>query len=145
MDVQIKSFRLMLVAMAAIGCVATTARADTTDDRQPISVAPQQPTAPSVNNEAFAKMRAQCEKDVPMGKANGDICAEAAALLVGNDIPEVTNFRLSDPMNTSESLFQSIGVPWQIVIDHQVGPLQVDSLPRGICGHQNGNVYILSE
>ncbi len=49
---------------------------------------PMQPTAPSVNNERYKTLRAQCEKDVPMGKANGDICVEAAAILTGNDLPD---------------------------------------------------------
>ena len=45
---------------------------------------PAQPAAPSVNNEKFRQLRAQCETEVPSGKANGDICAAAAALLLGD-------------------------------------------------------------
>jgi hypothetical protein len=47
-----------------------------------------QPTAPSVNNEAFKKLRTQCESDAACSKAGGDVCAEAAALLTGADIPD---------------------------------------------------------
>lgn len=49
---------------------------------------PAQSTAPSVNNERFKQLRAKCEKDVPAGRANGDICVEAAAILVSNDLPD---------------------------------------------------------
>ena len=52
------------------------------------SVQPAQSSAPSVNNELFKNLRTQCEKDVASGKANGDVCAEAAAILVSNDLPD---------------------------------------------------------
>jgi hypothetical protein len=41
-----------------------------------------------VNNEAFAKLRTRCETEVSCGKAGGDICAEAAGLLLGVDPPD---------------------------------------------------------
>jgi len=43
---------------------------------------------PSANNEIFKKLKAQCETEVTCGKANGDICADAAAILTGNDPPD---------------------------------------------------------
>ena len=49
---------------------------------------PTQPAAPSKFNEQFKQLRATCEKDVPVGKANGDVCVEAASLLVGADQPD---------------------------------------------------------
>lgn len=49
---------------------------------------PTQPTGPSANNEAFKKLRAQCEVDAACGKASGDVCAEAAAILTGPDVPD---------------------------------------------------------
>lgn len=52
------------------------------------AVFPTQPTAPSVNNERFKALRAQCEKDVPAGKASGDICVDAAAIMIGSDLPD---------------------------------------------------------
>jgi hypothetical protein len=57
------------------------------------SAQPAQPAAPSPNNEKFRQLKAQCETDVPCGKASGDICVEAAALLLadpqqGNDVPD---------------------------------------------------------
>jgi hypothetical protein len=44
-------------------------------------------TLPSANNELFKKLRAECETDVASGKSNGDVCVDAAAILLGNDIP----------------------------------------------------------
>jgi hypothetical protein len=54
---------------------------------------PAQPIAPSVNNEKFRQLRVQCETEVPCGKASGDICVEAAALVLadsqqGIDVPD---------------------------------------------------------
>lgn len=87
---KIISFRLFLAMTAAACCASLAAHADTVDyDRQPITNVPRpQPTGPSVNNDSFRKLRAQCETEVPAGKASGDICAEAAALLTSNDIPD---------------------------------------------------------
>lgn len=51
-------------------------------------VFPTQPTAPSKFNEQFKQLRATCEKDVPVGKASGEVCVDAAALLVASDLPD---------------------------------------------------------
>ena len=69
---------------------AMPALADTTIENKPASTAAYTapPAGPSVNNEAFKKLRAQCEKEVPMGKASGDVCVEAAAILVAADLPD---------------------------------------------------------
>jgi len=43
---------------------------------------------PGPNDEKFKVLRARCENDVGCGKASGDVCAEAAALvLLENDYP----------------------------------------------------------
>ena len=80
-----------LCAFAVAGAFLTMpALADTTIESKPASAAAftAPPVGPSVNNEAFKKLRAQCEKDVPMGKASGDVCVEAAAILVAADLPD---------------------------------------------------------
>ena len=43
---------------------------------------------PSANSEIFKTLKAQCETDVACGKASGDVCANAAAILLGNDPPD---------------------------------------------------------
>lgn len=43
---------------------------------------------PSINNERFKTLRAQCETEVACGKSSGDVCADAGAILIGNDPPD---------------------------------------------------------
>jgi len=43
----------------------------------------------SANNEIFATLKTRCETDASCGKASGDVCAEAAAVLLGNDPPDL--------------------------------------------------------
>lgn len=40
------------------------------------------------NNEIFKTLRSQCETKVACGKGSGDICANAAAILLGSDLPD---------------------------------------------------------
>src|SRR5262249_39210489 len=61
----------------------------------------------------------------------------AFAGLFSHQVPEVTDLRLPDAVNTPEPLLQAIGVPRQVVVDHQVGTLQVDALARCIGGEQD--------
>ncbi|MFN7871775.1 MAG: hypothetical protein ACK5QQ_06200 [Cyanobacteriota bacterium] len=41
---------------------------------------------------------------------------------------------LADPVDAPEALLQPVGVPGQVVIHHQVCPLQVHALPGRIVG-----------
>lgn len=41
-----------------------------------------------LNNEIFKTLKAQCDTEVPLRKASGDICANAAAILLGEDPPD---------------------------------------------------------
>jgi len=43
---------------------------------------------PSANNEFFKTLKARCDADVACGKASGDVCADAGAILIGNDPPD---------------------------------------------------------
>jgi len=43
---------------------------------------------PSANNDVYAKLKTSCETEVASGKVSGDVCAEAAAVLLGNDPPD---------------------------------------------------------
>ena len=47
--------------------------------------APGQPAG--ANSEIFKTLRAQCESELACGKGNGDICADAAAILLSDDPP----------------------------------------------------------
>jgi len=44
--------------------------------------------APSKNNEAFKALRTKCETEAVCGKVSGDVCAEAAALLLSTEPPD---------------------------------------------------------
>ena len=80
-------FHPVSMVIAAACLAALSARADTTTyDTTPVTATPS--AGPSASNDSFRKLRAQCETEVPSGKANGDVCVDAAALLVGSDLPD---------------------------------------------------------
>jgi len=90
------AFRLVSIAIAALGfaslnAVAADSAFPTTpgpSKNEPIMAIPGQTAAPSVNNEAFKAAREKCETEVPSGKSSGDVCVNAAALLLGTDLPD---------------------------------------------------------
>ena len=52
---------------------------------------------------------------------------------------------LADAVDAAEPLLEAVGVPRQVVIDHQVGPLEVDALARGVRGEQHPHVGVVLE
>ena len=84
------SSRSLGAMLVAASLAALPALADTSAEPNRLGTAAYtpQPSGPSAYNESFKLLRTQCEKDVPIGKASGDICAQAAAILVGNDLPD---------------------------------------------------------
>src|SRR3954471_7008493 len=104
-----KNSRLLAAFIAAACFSGIAAYADTTTyDNKPTGVADApQPTGPSINNEAWIKLRAQCEKDVAAGKMNGDVCVEAAALLISSDLPnEFREFKEDDRIKIALRLLE---------------------------------------
>ncbi len=96
MYAQVSRFRPMTVVIAALWFASPSAQAaesafPQSGESKPCQSTPApvtaQPTAPSANNEKFRQLRTQCETEVPSGKASGDVCVEAAALLVGRRSP----------------------------------------------------------
>jgi hypothetical protein len=61
----------------------------------------------------------------------------ALAGLVGHQVPQVADLRLADAVDAPEALLQPVGVPGQVVVDHEVGALEVDALAGGIGGDQH--------
>ncbi|MCY1461481.1 hypothetical protein D9M71_791450 [compost metagenome] len=57
----------------------------------------------------------------------------------------MTNLVLADTVNTTEALLQSVGVPRKVIIDHQIGVLQVDTLSRRIGGNQYLYAWVVSK
>ena len=63
----------------------------------------------------------------------------------GDEIPAVADLGLADAVDAAEALFQAVRVPRQVVVDHQVGALQVDPLARGVGRQEHGHVLVLGE
>ncbi|WP_369371869.1 hypothetical protein AB1046_00710 [Promicromonospora sp. Populi] len=63
----------------------------------------------------------------------------------GVQVPQVAGLGLSDAMYASEPLLDSIRVPRQVVVDHQVRPLQVQALARCVGRDQDPHVPVLGE
>ena len=64
---------------------------------------------------------------------------------MGDQVPEVADFALTNAVNTAESLFDTIGVPGQVVVDHEVGALQVEPLAGGVGGKQHEGARVVRE
>ena len=60
----------------------------------------------------------------------------------GDKVPKVADLLLADTMDASESLFEAIRVPRQVVVHHQVGVLKVDAFTSGIGGDENADIWI---
>ena len=52
---------------------------------------------------------------------------------------------MSDAVDTAKTLFQPVGVPWQVVIDHEMGALQVQPFACGIGSDKNAHFLVLPE
>ena len=64
---------------------------------------------------------------------------------VGHEIPQVTGAGLADTVDPAEPLLDPVGVPGQVVIDHEVGPLEVDAFPRRVRGDQQPGPEIIQK
>ena len=65
--------------------------------------------------------------------------------VVGDEVPEVADLLLADAVDAPEPLLDPVGVPWQVVVDHQMRPLEVDALAGGVGGDQDQHVLVLGE
>ena len=52
---------------------------------------------------------------------------------------------LADAVDAAEALLQAVGVPGQVVVDHQVGALEVDALAGGVGGQQHLHLGVVLE
>ena len=69
----------------------------------------------------------------------------AFAGLLGDEVPEVADLRLADAVDAPEALLDAVGVPGQVVVDHQVGALEVDALAGGVRRDEDLNGLVLRE
>ena len=69
----------------------------------------------------------------------------AFAGFLGHQVPEVADFGLADAVDAAEALLDAVGVPRQVVVDHQVGALEVDAFARGVRGKQHLHLGVVLE
>ena len=50
---------------------------------------------------------------------------------------------LAYSVNAAKALLYAVGVPWQIIIHHQMRTLQVDTFASGIGGNHDPDIFIL--
>ena len=63
----------------------------------------------------------------------------------GDEVPEPADLLLADAVDAAEALLDAVGVPRQVVVDHQVRGLQVQALAGGVGGEQDLAVAVLGE
>ena len=54
--------------------------------------------------------------------------------LVGHQVPQMADLGLADAVDAAKALLQAVGVPWQVVVHHEVSPLQVNAFTSGVGG-----------
>ena len=69
----------------------------------------------------------------------------AFAGFLGDEIPKVADLSLTDTVDTAKPLFEAIGVPRQVVIDHQIRSLEVDAFARGIGRYQDLDFFVVGK
>lgn len=66
----------------------------------------------------------------------------ALAGFLGDEVPKMANLLLADAVDTPEALFEAVRVPWKVIIDHEIGVLEVHSFPGGIGGEEDADFRI---
>src|SRR5690606_11002332 len=66
----------------------------------------------------------------------------ALARLLRDEIPEVADLLLADAVDATEPLLEAIRIPRQIVVDHQIGALEVDAFASGIRRDEHPNLEV---
>ena len=69
----------------------------------------------------------------------------ALARLLGDEVPQVADLGLADAVDAAEALLEAVRVPGQVVVDHQVGALEVDALAGGVGGEQHLHLGVVPE
>ena len=61
------------------------------------------------------------------------------------EVPQVADLALSDAVDAAEALFNAVGVPGKVVVDHEVRALEVESFSCGVGGDEDSDILVLSE
>ena len=64
---------------------------------------------------------------------------------LGDKVPEVTDLLLVDAVDATEALFEAVRIPRQVVVDHQVGVLEVHAFAGGIGGDEDADIGVGAE
>jgi hypothetical protein len=65
--------------------------------------------------------------------------------LLRDQVPEVADLLLTDAMDATKPLFETVRVPRQVVVHHQMSPLKVDALPGCVVGHEHEDRGVVHE
>src|SRR5271157_1386611 len=65
--------------------------------------------------------------------------------VLGDQVPEMADLGLADAVDTAEALLEPVRVPGKVVVDHQVGALEVDALSGRVGSDQDLHVLVLSK
>src|SRR5438128_7981510 len=67
------------------------------------------------------------------------------ARLYGHQVPEMADFGLPDTVDAPETLLNTVGIPGQVIVDHEVSTLQVDAFACRVGGHQDLYILVLAK
>ena len=67
------------------------------------------------------------------------------ARFLSHEIPKMTHLLLTDAVDTAKPLFEAIGIPRQVVVDHQVCVLKVHAFTCGVGGDEDTYIVIRAE
>ena len=69
----------------------------------------------------------------------------ALAGVSGDEVPQPADLFLADAVDAAEALLDAVGVPRQVVVDHQMRGLEVQALAGRVGGEQDLAVGVLGE
>ena len=98
-----------------------------------VSVAEDVEQASVVGDRHLVDLREQPSEDV------------AFAGVFRDHVPEVADLSLTDAVDTPEALLDTVRVPGQVVVHHQVRTLKIESLARRIGGEHDDGIRIMCE
>jgi hypothetical protein len=69
----------------------------------------------------------------------------ALAGFLGHEVPEMTDLLLANAVDAPETLFETVRIPRQVVIDHEIGVLEVHAFTGSIGGEEDTGVGVGTE
>src|SRR5690606_20990337 len=67
------------------------------------------------------------------------------ASVLGDEVPEPADLGLPDAVDTAEALLDAVRVPGKVVIDDQVGGLEIEALAGGVGSEEDPALGVLRE